>query len=87
MYVDICLMRDENDEPFLCIAPAWKAHERDILIVEDDDGNHHKGTVHKVFTTDNESEEYEFIGSVFGEAPDKFRAIEKFYTVGLDWPE
>lgn len=86
-YVDICLLRDDNDEPFLAIAPAWKLDDGDIVGAEDKDGNNRRGKVHSHYTTQIGTDVYQFIASVFGENPEKYRVVEYYRTVGLEWPD
>lgn len=87
MYLDICLCRLENDEPVLAIAPAWKIREGDYAVLEGPNGDRDKASVEAVYTTNRESDEFKFIGSVFGEDPARNRVVQKYYIKDLDWSE
>lgn len=84
-YVDICLLRDKNDEPHLGIAPALKAVPGDVLIVENRDGGRFEAKVHAVHTTEMGGEVYEFVASVFGTRPETLKAVQRMRPHDLDW--
>lgn len=84
-YVDICLLRDEADEPMLAIAPSWKIEQGDLVIAEAQNGDRARATVEAVHTVEKDGPDYKFIGSCFGEAPDRNRIIQKYYIESIDW--
>lgn len=87
MYWDICLLRDEADEPILAIAPAWKINTGDMVIVEAKNGDRSRATVEAVLTTEKDRDDYRFAASCFGDDPEKNRIIQKYYTEDLYWSE
>lgn len=87
MYWDVCLLRDEADEPILAIAPAWKINTGDMVVVEAKNGDRARATVEAVLTTEKDRDDYRFAASCFGDDPEKNRIIQKYYTEDLNWPE
>ena len=84
-HVDICLLRDENDEPCLAIAPAWKVDPGDLLIVENQEGRRYEARVQTMHTTEMGGEIYEFVASVFGERPESLKAVQRMWPQELIW--
>lgn len=86
-YVDLVLMKGDEGERILGVAPSFSHFKEGDRAEIEVNGERHNVAVVASVTVNYLCEDYDFAALCYGEDPEKVKVVSRFYKNELKWEE